>query len=398
VSLRAEARRGAPAAQAWDVDTGLVVLTALLLGVGLVMVASASMSLAEQDFDDPLHYFWRQLGAVVIGLGAAAAVLRIPTRIWERCGLVLVVVAFALLVAVFIPGLGRTVNGSTRWLSVAGVNIIQVSEPARLLLLMYVAGYVVRRAEELRTSLTGFIKPLVFPLLACAPLLLQPDFGSTVMLMIITLAVLFVGGARIRDFLLCACGVAALGALVAVSAPYRVARLTTFLNPWQDPYDKGFHLTQSLIAIGSGEWFGLGLGGSVQKLFYLPEAHTDFLFAVIAEEFGLLGSLTLIALFAALTWRALVIAREAAARERLYQACLAFGIAVWQGVQAFTNIGVNMGILPTKGLTLPLVSYGRSSVIVTLIALGLLARIDLENRQGNGYARFRPFPGPRVRP
>jgi cell division protein FtsW len=385
-------RRNGARPRVSDVDVWLVTATGVLLCLGMVMVASASMSLAERDFSSPLYLFWRQVTAVAVGLGGAWCMLKVPTRIWERLGLALLAAAFVLLISVFIPGLGRTVNGSTRWLSVAGVNVIQVSEPARLLMLLYVASYVVRRNRELRNSLGGFVKPLVFPALACVPLLLQPDFGSAVMLFAIALSVLFVGGARLRDFLLCAGGALMLGALVAVSAPYRIARLTTFLDPWQDPYDKGFHLTQSLIAIGSGEWTGLGLGGSVQKLFYLPEAHTDFLFAVIAEEFGLVGSAVMVVLFGVLTWRVLAIARDAAVAERLYQACVAFGIAVWQALQAFINMGVNMGILPTKGLTLPLVSYGRSSVIVTLIALGLVARIDFENRQGNGAARrFIPF-------
>jgi cell division protein FtsW len=218
-------------------------------------------------------------------------------------------------------------------------------------------------------------------------LLAQPDFGAALMLMVMTLAVLFVAGARLRHFVICGGAVLALGALVAVAAPYRVVRLTSFLDPWRDPYNTGFQLTQSLIAIGTGEWTGLGLGGSVQKLFYLPEAHTDFVFAVIAEEFGLVGSVAVIALFAVVAWRALLISRQAAAKERLYQASVAFGFAVWQAVQVFINIGVNMGVLPTKGLTLPLVSYGRSSIIVTLIGYGLLLRIDRENRNGNGRRR-----------
>jgi len=199
-------------------------------------------------------------------------------------------------------------------------------------------------------------------------------------LMAITLAVLLVAGARLRDFLLFSSAVVALGGVAALASPYRMARITGFMDPWADPYNSGFQLIQSLIAIGSGEWMGVGLGSSVQKLFYLPEAHTDFVFAVIAEEFGLLGSLTLVALFTALVWRALCIAMDSVSRGRLYQAYLAFGFAVWQGVQAAINIGVNMGILPTKGLTLPLISYGRSSLIITLVALGLLLRIDYENR------------------
>ncbi|QOJ33226.1 MAG: putative lipid II flippase FtsW [Gammaproteobacteria bacterium] len=368
-------------------DLVLVLAVAALLGVGLVMVASASMSLAERNYGGPLYFFWRQLGAVGAGLLGGWAMLRTPTAIWERLGPMLLVLALGLLLAVLLPGFGRTVNGSTRWLSVAGINLIQVSEPARLLMLLYFAGYAVRRNQELRGSFAGFARPIGLSILACGMLLLQPDFGAALMLMVVTLAVLFAAGGRIRDFMICAAAVLVLGALAAVAAPYRVVRLTSFLNPWLDPYKTGFQLTNSLIAIGTGEWSGLGLGGSVQKLFYLPEAHTDFVFAVIAEEFGLVGSVTLVALFGVVIWRALLVARHAALRERWYQACVAFGFAVWQGAQVFINIGVNMGILPTKGLTLPLVSYGRSSLLVTLIGFGLLLRIDMENRGAVGRRR-----------
>jgi cell division protein FtsW len=387
VSARLEARRPALTEALAQADLVLVLAMAALLGIGLIMVASASMSLAERDYGGPLYFLFRQVGAVAIGMVGAFVMLRTPTQTWEKTGPALMVIAFVLLVAVLVPGLGRTVNGSTRWLSVAGMNLIQVSEPARLLILLYVAGYAVRRNQELRQSFAGFARPLAVSAVACGLLLLQPDFGAALMLMVITLAVLFVAGARIRDFLLCGGAVGVLGALVAVAAPYRVVRLTSFLDPWRDPYDTGFQLTQSLIAIGSGQWLGLGLGGSVQKLFYLPEAHTDFVFAVIAEEFGLVGSVVIIALFAVIAWRALAISRQAAAKERWYHACVAFGFAVWQAVQVFINIGVNMGILPTKGLTLPLVSYGRSSIIVTLIGYGLLLRIDQEIRNGNGRRR-----------
>ena len=266
-----------------------------------------------------------------------------------------------------------------------------MSEPARLLMLLYLAGYAVRRNQELRQSFAGFARPLAVSVVGCGLLLLQPDFGAALMLMVMTLAVLFVAGAAHPGLSACAAARSCvLGALAAVAAPYRVVRLTSFLDPWRDPYNTGFQLTQSLIAIGTGEWSGLGLGGSVQKLFYLPEAHTDFVFAVIAEEFGLVGSVVLIALFGV---DRLARARDRApgrrCSERWYQACVAFGFAIWQAVQVFINIGVNMGILPTKGLTLPLVSYGRSSILVTLIGFGLLLRIDLENRHGSGTARAR---------
>lgn len=361
-------------------DQMLILVIGVLLCGGLVMLTSASISLAERNTGNPFFYLQRQLVAVVIGLAGAAAMLRIPTHLWERFGLALVCLAVGLLISVLVPGFGHTVNGSTRWLSIGGVNIMQVSEPVRLLMLMYISGYAVRHGKELRESFPGFAKPMLLVAATCGLLLAQPDFGASVVMLMIALSVLFIAGARLRDFFALSVVVGASLAVLAVSSPYRMQRITAFLDPWADPYDSGFQLTQSLIAIGSGEWFGVGLGASVQKLFYLPEAHTDFVFAVIAEEFGLVGSTLLIGLFVILISRALGIARESAAGGRLYQANLAFGFAIWQGIQVFINIGVNMGILPTKGLTLPLISYGRSSLIVTLIGLGLLLRIDYENR------------------
>jgi cell division protein FtsW len=298
----------------------------------------------------------------------------------QRLGPWLAGAAILLLILVLIPGLGRTANGSTRWLNIAGFNIMQVSEPVRLLLLIYVADYAVRRNDQIRGSFMGFFRPLLIVGAAAVLLLAQPDFGSAVLLIGISYTVLFLAGARLRDVSLTLGPVVVGFALLAKFSPYRMKRLTGFWDPWADPYGDGFQLTQSLIAIGSGEWTGLGLGGSVQKLFYLPEAHTDFIFAVIAEEFGLLGSLVMILLYVLLIWRAFVIARTAAGREQFFPAYVAFGLGVWLALQAAINLGVNMGVLPTKGLTLPLVSYGRSSLLVTLAALGLLLRIDLENR------------------
>jgi cell division protein FtsW len=389
MTARAAARRPGPVIP--EFDSVLVVVIGILLCTGLVMLTSASISIAERNSGNPFFYLERQVFAVIIGLAGAAATLCIPTELWERFGLILVCLATAMLVALLVPGLGHTVNGSTRWLRIAGVNIVQVSEPARLLMLMYISGYAVRHAKELRERFVGFAKPMLLIAGICLLLLAQPDFGAAVLMLVIALSVLFVAGARWRDFFAFMVAALSLLAVLAISSPYRLARITTFLDPWADPYDSGFQLTQSLIAIGSGEWTGLGLGGSVQKLFYLPEAHTDFVFAVIAEEFGLLGSIVLIGLFSVLVCRVLGIARESAAAGRLYQANLAFGFAIWQGAQAFINIGVNLGILPTKGLTLPLISYGRSSLVVTLIGLGLMLRIDYENRQlvGNGKRLMR---------
>ncbi len=376
--------RAVSVTDSFPVDRVLLVVIGTLLFGGLVMLASASISVADRQTGDPFFYFERQLVAVVIGLLLALVMTRIPTSIWERLGLPLICLAFGMLIAVLIPGLGRTVNGSTRWLDMAGVFQIQVSEPVRLFLLMYLSGYVVRRRKELQERFVGFLKPMILIALVCGLLLMQPDFGASVVIIAIALSMLFVAGARIRDFLISFAIALAVLVPLALSSAYRRNRITGFLDPWADPYDTGFQLTQSLIAVGTGEWFGTGLGGSVQKLFYLPEAHTDFVFAVIAEELGLAGSIGVIVLFSLLIWRIIGIARESARCGRLYQANLAFGFAVWQSVQVFINIGVNMGILPTKGLTLPLVSYGRSSLIVTLIALGILLRIDYENRHPNG--------------
>ncbi|MGI9343870.1 MAG: putative lipid II flippase FtsW [Gammaproteobacteria bacterium] len=363
------------------VDPAFVLLIGTILCAGLALLTSASISLAERSTGNPFFYFERQMGAVIVGLLGAAVMLQIPSRFWERIGLLLVVIAIGMLTLVLVPGFGNTVNGSTRWLNIGGVNLMQVSEPARLLMLMYISGYAVRHRAELRERFVGFLKPMLLIGAVCGLLLLEPDFGATVVMLAIALSVLFIAGARLRDFFGFSAFVIVALVLLAVVSPYRMARLMSFSDPWSDPWDTGFQLTQSLIAIGSGEWFGVGLGGSVQKLFYLPEAHTDFVFAVIAEELGLAGSLGVIALFAVLVWRALCVARESALAGRLYQSYFAFGFAIWQATQVFINIGVNMGILPTKGLTLPMISYGRSSLVVTLIGIGLLLRIDCENRQ-----------------
>lgn len=361
------------------VDSLLVLVVALLFGGGLVMMTSASISLAERNIGDPFFYFERQLVAAIIGMAGAYAMLRIPTRVWEQLGPLTLLLAIVLLVLVLVPGMGHEVNGSTRWLRLGGLTL-QVAEPARLLFLIYLAGYATRHAADLQKGFLGFAKPMAVVGIGAGLLLVQPDFGSAVVLTAISLAVLFVAGARLRDFAFFSLLIASLAIVAALKSPYRLARITGFMDPWADPYNSGFQLIQSLIAIGSGEWFGVGLGSSMQKLFYLPEAHTDFVFAVIAEEFGLLGSLLVVGLFGILIWRALLIANQSALAGRMFQAYLAFGFAVWQGAQVFINIGVNMGILPTKGLTLPLISYGRSSLIITLIAIGLLLRIDIENR------------------
>jgi len=354
----------------------LTLVLGLLLG-GLVILASASISISDNAVGNPFYYLQRQLLAAAIGAVAGGACLFIPMRVWQSLGPLLLFAGLALLVLVLIPGVGYEVNGSSRWVRIGFMNL-QVSEPARLCLLLYLAGYLVRRSKALREEFMGFLRPMLVLTVACVLLLKEPDFGAALVLLATALVMLFVAGARIRDFLLFFSSAVLAMATLAITSPYRMKRLTGFLDPWADPYDTGFQLTQSLIAIGRGEWFGVGLGDSVQKLFYLPEAHTDFVFAVFAEEFGLAGSVVLITLFAALLWRIFKLGMRAASMERFFDAYIAIGLGTWIGLQAFINVGVNMGLLPTKGLTLPLISYGRSSLIITMICIGLLLRIHHE--------------------
>lgn len=358
-------------------DPAILTLALVILLGGLIVLASASISVSDNVSGDPFYYLRRQAVAAVIGALGAWLCVAVPMSVWQNLGPLLLFTGIALLAAVLVPGVGYEVNGSTRWLR-AGFMNVQVSEPARLCLILYLSGYLVRRNRTLREQFTGFLRPMLLLTLACALLLAEPDFGAAIVLLATALAMLFVAGARLRDFcLFFGVAVVAMAAL-AVTSPYRLQRLTSFLRPWDDPWNSGFQLTQSLIAIGRGEWLGVGLGNGVQKLFYLPEAHTDFVFAVYAEEFGLLGAVLLIAAFGVLLWRIFRLAGRAARADRFFEAYLAVGLGTWIGLQAFINIGVNMGLLPTKGLTLPLISYGRSSLIVFMLAIGLLLRIHHE--------------------
>lgn len=354
----------------------LTIALTLLLG-GLVVLASASVAVSDDITGEPFFYLERQLVAAAIGAAAAAVCLFIPMAAWRNLGPLMLLLSFVLLIVVLLPGVGHTVNGSTRWVRV-GIMNLQVSEPARLCLFLYLAGYLVRQNKPLREQFSGFLRPMLVLSAACVLLLAEPDFGAAIVLLATSLAMLFVAGARFRDFFVFFAAAVIAMTVLAVTSTYRLNRLTGFLDPWSDPYNSGFQLTQSLIAIGRGEWFGVGLGDSVQKLFYLPEAHTDFVFAVFAEEFGLLGCVALIALFSAFVWRVGKLAMRAADAERFFEAYLAVGIGTWLGLQAFINIGVNMGLLPTKGLTLPLISYGRSSLIVAMASIAILLRIHHE--------------------
>ncbi len=372
-----------------DAVTLAIVMSIVLLG--LVMVTSASISIATKESGDAFAYLERQLLLTLTGTMLAAVVFSIRSEVLEKLALPLLVAAGLLLIAVLVPGIGHSVNGSRRWIRLAGLNF-QASELARVLVLVWVSSYAVRREKELRESLAGLAKPLGMLGVFFVLLQAEPDFGAASVLFCTGFGVLFLAGARMRYVLLLAVAGAAVLALVLLSADYRVRRLTAFLNPWADPVNSGFQLTQSLIAIGRGEWFGVGLGESVQKLFYLPEAHTDFLFAVLAEELGLAGVVLTLSLFLALSWRSLWIARLANEAGLKFPSFLAAGFGIWIGVQAFINIGVNMGVLPTKGLTLPLMSYGRSSMIVTLAWVGMLLRVYHEATASSrgGAARRAP--------
>jgi cell division protein FtsW len=383
------ARSGTRTGITVHIDWVTVGLVLAILLLGLVMVTSASISIASKETGDVFFYLERQLVLALIGCMAAAFVFLLPTRLLERISTQLLIVAGALLIIVVIPGLGHEVNGSRRWLRVLGFNF-QVSELTRVFVLIYLASYAVRRSEELRNTFAGLAKPLGLLVLAGAFLLAEPDLGAATVLFATGFGVLFVAGARLRYTIGMMIVAGAAFVALAVMEPYRFARIVAFLDPWADYRNSGFQLAQSLIAIGRGEWFGVGLGGSVQKLFYLPEAHTDFLFAVLAEELGLVGVVLTLSLFIALTWRSFYIARMAQTAGLQFAAYLAIGFGLWLGLQAFINIGVNMGVLPTKGLTLPFMSYGRSSLVVTLAWVGLLLRVYHEAKsEARGSATTR---------
>ncbi|VAW91839.1 Cell division protein FtsW [hydrothermal vent metagenome] len=367
-------------------DSQLLLAVLCLSVLGLVMVGSSSISIADELTGNPLYYFWRQLAYLFVAFSGLFIAYKVPLKVWSQSGLILIFFSLILLVLVFIPGLGKQVNGSARWINL-GLFSIQVSEFVKLFAIIYVASYLVRHNDVLKKHPSGFWKPLGLLSIIVFLLLLEPDFGATVVLLATTMGMLWLGGAKLGQFLLSVLFLIGLLALLAVVSPYRMQRLTTFMDPWGDPFNSGFQLTQALIAFGRGEWLGVGLGASVQKLFYLPEAHTDFLFAVMAEEIGLLGGIVVILVFSFIVFRILYIGLRAERHEHAFGGYLAYGIGLWIGLQAFINIGVNMGVLPTKGLTLPFMSYGGSSIVVMCIAIGLVLRVDFETRQYDRYSQ-----------
>jgi cell division protein FtsW len=364
-------------------DQTLVWVTLILLGIGLVMVYSASIAIAEADKatgHQSTYFLVRQGIFVVIGLLAGLGFAQVPVAWWQRMAPYLFVAGLVSLVLVLIPGVGRNVNGSQRWLSLLVINV-QPSEFMKLFSAMYVADYAVRKSAQMDSIQKGFL-PMVAVMVVVGFLLLrEPDFGAFAVIAAISISILWLGGINVKIF----AGLLVLLPIAIVvlikSSPYRMQRVIGFMDPWADPFGKGYQLSHALIAFGRGEWFGVGLGASVEKLLYLPEAHTDFLLAVIAEELGFVGVFVVLALFAWLVIRAFGIGKDAVANEKYFAALLAQGIGVWIGVQAIINIGVNMGVLPTKGLTLPLLSFGGSGVLANCIALAILVRIDYENRR-----------------
>ncbi|TXH92435.1 MAG: putative lipid II flippase FtsW [Pseudomonas sp.] len=366
-----------------DIDFPLLVGCLALLGLGLVMITSASSEVAAALSGSPLYHMIRHLIYLGLGICAALVTLLIPMAFWQRYGASLLLIAFALLIMVLVPGIGREVNGAKRWIGFGLFNL-QPSELAKLFAVVFIAGYLVRRQEEVREKLSGFLKPMLVLAPMAALLLAEPDFGATVVLVGSCIAMLFLGGINLVRFIPLAAAVLGAGVLVMTAQSYRMERLTNFVDPWADQYGAGYQLSQALIAFGRGEWFGVGLGNSVQKQFYLPEAHTDFVFAVLAEELGMVGALVTVGLFVFVAVRALYIGLWAEKAKQLFSAYVAYGIAMqWIG-QVLINIGVNVGLLPTKGLTLPFLSYGGSSLIVCCISLAMLLRIEWERRSALG--------------
>ncbi len=359
-------------------DWPLIGLLFLMLGIGLVVVESASITVAETRHGDPFFFLKRQLFAVLLGTAVALwIVFRFTVEDMENWAPLICLAVLVALVVVLIPGIGHKVNGAQRWIRL-GVMNVQVSEFAKIATTLYVASYLMRHGERLQSSFDAFIKPLILLSLAGVLCLLEPDYGATVVLMTIAVGMIFLGGARVGQFFLCLILLVAIGGFFIYISDYRMNRVVSFFDPWSDPFGGAFQLVQSLIAVGSGALTGVGFGGSVQKLLYLPEAHTDFVFAVYAEELGLIGVVVLVALYALLVALMMRVARRAERVNRGFGAFVVYGVTIWVACQTFISMSVNMGLLPTKGLTLPFMSYGGSSALALCIAFGIVVRIGLE--------------------
>lgn len=368
-------------------DPWLLTAAICLILIGFVMISSASIEVAAVRNSNPFFYMIRHGIFILIGLAAAIVALNIPISFWQRTGPWLLLIGFLLLILVLI--VGREINGSVRWISLGPINL-QASEVAKFAMVIYLAGYLVRRLTEVRSSWKGIAKPALPLAFFLFLLILEPDFGAAVVLLGSIMGMIFLGGMKFSQFAMIVVGCAVVIPSLAVLQPYRVVRLKTFLDPWADPFGSGYQLAQAQIAFGRGEWFGTGLGNSVQKLFYLPEAHTDFVFSVLAEEMGLVFALLVIGLFGLLAIRMFNIGRRAEKLQQFFMAYISYGFAIMLAGQALINIGVNVGALPTKGLTLPLVSYGGSSLVVSCVMLAIVMRVDYELKRMQREAVNKP--------
>lgn len=360
-------------------DKWFVTALIAIVALGLLMMTSASIVVSDKQYHQPFYYLYKQLIFLTLGIFLGSFVLKVKIEYWEKIGFYLLGGVMLALFLVLVPGIGHRVNGSARWIGIGPLGF-QVSELTKFTIVVFMSGYLTRRNAEIQYQLSGFVKPMAILAIVAVLLLCEPDFGATVVVTATSLGMMFLAGMRLRHFVALFSTVIAGMAVIAISAPYRLARLTTFLDPWARPFDTGYQLTQSLIAFGRGGWFGVGLGNSIQKMFYLPEAHTDFLFAVIAEELGLFGMVVVLGLFLLLVTRIFYIGKAAQRLGHHFAGFMAYGFGLWVAIQFIVSIGVNSGLLPTKGLTLPLMSYGGSSVLVNCIVIAVLLRIDHENR------------------
>lgn len=365
-------------------DRGLIVCVLLLLVFGLVMMTSASVEIASSESGDPFFYLKKQLVFTIMGMLAAWIVFSLPLKFWQEWSVFLMLLALGLLILVLVPGIGREVNGSTRWLNL-GFMTLQASEPAKLFVVIFIAAYLSKYHSLVCSSWKGFVMPLLLIALPVLLLLREPDFGAVVVLTLAVFGMMFLAGVKIHQFILLILAAGGAGAALIFSSSYRVARVQSFITALSDPFNEdvvfgsGYQLAQALIAFGRGEWFGVGLGNSIQKLYFLPEAHTDFVLAIIAEELGVVSVILLLALFMIFVWRAMMIARKNERKGDFFAAYLAYGIALIFLGQVIINVGVNVGLLPTKGLTLPFLSAGGSSLITCMVMVAILLRIDVEN-------------------
>jgi len=362
-------------------DSWVLLPALLLLSFGIIMVGSASIAIAEGQGASTYHYLIRHLIFIAAGVTLTWSLKIIPIAFLERISRPMLAMSILLLLVVLIPGIGHTVNGSTRWIRLGFVNF-QVVEAVKLMVIIYLAGYLARKAQFVQSRFFDTFKPLIFAGLLSAILLIQPDMGSAAVITAIVVGMVWLAGAAWRHIFVL--GMLTLPAFAfAAMEPYRLRRIVSFMDPWADPYASGFQLTQALIAVGRGELFGVGIGASIQKLFYLPEAHTDFIFAVLAEELGLAGVIAVLMLFLLLVTRIMIIGIMAHRNHKPFAGFVAYGIGLWIGLQAIVSVGVNLGVLPTKGLTLPLISSGGSSMLMTLVAIGIVLRIKYEMDRDN---------------